>query len=79
MIGYDDHLLLDEDSLYSRDDVCRISIGRCAAVAALNQDKRDPPADLARADKLAAAGHNSPFEHVAQAMDPPGRVDAVRN
>ena len=72
VIGYDDHLLLDEDSLYSRDDVCRISIGRCAAVSYLNQDKRDPPADLARADKLAAAGHNSPFEHVAQAMDREG-------
>ena len=66
--GFDDGLLRDPDSLYSGDDVCRISIGRCAAVSYLNQDKRDPPADLARADKLAAAGHISPFEHVAQAL-----------
>lgn len=53
---------------YGLDEICRISIGRCAAVSYLNQDKRDPPADLARADKLASAGHMSPFEHVAQAM-----------
>ena len=53
---------------YSLEYVCRISIGRCAAVSYLNQDKRDPPADHARADKLASAGHMSPFEHVAMAM-----------
>jgi len=53
---------------YSLDGMCRISIGRCAAVSYLNQDKRDPPADIARADKLATAGHNSPFEHVAMAL-----------
>jgi hypothetical protein len=63
--GYDAPECLLE---YSLDEVCRISIGRCAAVSYLNQDKRDPPADLARADKLAAAGHMSPFEHVAQAL-----------
>ena len=53
---------------YDENQICRISMGRCAAVSYLNQDKRDPPADLARADKLAAAGHMSPFEHVAQAL-----------
>jgi hypothetical protein len=53
---------------YGADAICRISVGRCAAVSYLNQGKQDPPADLARADKLAAAGHMSPFEHVAQAM-----------
>jgi thymidylate synthase ThyX len=53
---------------YSMESVCRISIGRCAAVSYLNQDKRDPPADHARADKLASAGHMSPFEHVAMAL-----------
>ena len=53
---------------YDTDEVCRISIGRCAAVSYLNQDKRDPPADTARAEKLATAGHMSPFEHVAEAM-----------
>jgi thymidylate synthase ThyX len=50
------------------DEVCRVSIGRCASVSYLNQDKKDPPADIARADKLAVAGHMSPFEHVAQAL-----------
>ena len=63
--GYDGEelrLVLDEEGR------CRVSVGRCAAVSYLNQDKRDPPADLARADKLAVAGHMSPFEHVAQAM-----------
>lgn len=54
------------------DEVCRISIGRCAAVSYMNQNKRDPPADLERADKLAAAGHMSPFEHVAQALTADG-------
>jgi len=63
--GYDGHDLHAE---HGENTVCRISIGRCAAVSYLNQDKRDPPADLARADKLAAAGHMSPFEHVAQAL-----------
>ena len=53
---------------YELNSVCRISVGRCAAVSYLNQDKRDPPADLARTDKLAAAGHMSPFEHVAMAL-----------
>lgn len=66
--GYDEDLLRDPESLYGVDDVCRVSIGRCAAVSYLNQDKRDPPEDLARAGKLAKAGHMSPFEHVAQAM-----------
>ena len=58
----------EEELLQSGHDECRVSIGRCAAVSYLNQDKRDPPADIARAEKLAAAGHMSPFEHVAQAM-----------
>lgn len=64
--GFDQDELLRAD--HSEDAVCRVSVGRCAAVSYLNQDKRDPPADLARADKLADAGHMSPFEHVAQAM-----------
>jgi Thymidylate synthase complementing protein len=50
------------------DALCLISSGRCAAVSYLNQDKRDPSGDIARADKLAAAGHMSPFEHIAQAL-----------
>lgn len=63
--GFD---LVECRSAYDEDSLCCISIGRCAAVSYLNQDKRDPPADIARADKLAAAGHMSPFEHVAQAL-----------
>lgn len=49
-------------------DICLISVGRCAAVSYLNQDKRDPQADLVRAAKNLKAGHMSPFEHVAQAL-----------
>jgi len=49
-------------------DLRLISVGRCAAVSYLHQDKRDPEADIARAKKILAAGHMSPFEHVAQAM-----------
>lgn len=45
-----------------------VSVGRCAAVSYLNQDKRDPAADQARAEKNLAAGHMSPFEHVAFAL-----------
>ena len=46
----------------------RISVGRCAAVSYLNQDKRDPEGDLGRMSKMRQAGHMSPFEHVAQAL-----------
>jgi thymidylate synthase ThyX len=63
--GYDEMAVVME---HGSDALCRVSVGRCAAVSYLNQDKRDAVADLARADKLAAAGHMSPFEHVAQAM-----------
>jgi hypothetical protein len=61
----------DQDDLgkgFTIEEICKVSIGRCAAVSYLNQDKRDPPADLARADKLEKSGHMSPFEHVAQAL-----------
>ena len=72
--GFDEGAIVAEygDSMAGADTLCRISIGRCAAVSYLNQDRRDPPADLARADKLAAAGHMSPFEHVAQALTEDG-------
>ena len=72
--GYDDGDIRLMATKYGEDAICRVSIGRCAAVSYLNQDKRDPPADLARTDKLAAAGHMSPFEHVAQAMTEDGWV-----
>lgn len=63
--GYDEEAVCAE---HGPNAVCLVSIGRCAAVSYLNQDKRDPPADIARAEKLASAGHMSPFEHVAQAL-----------
>lgn len=63
--GHDEYEVVDE---YGSDALCRVSVGRCAAVSYLNQDKRDPPADIARAEKNLTAGHMSPFEHVAQAL-----------
>jgi hypothetical protein len=53
---------------YREADISLISVGRCAAVSYMNQDKRDAPGDLARAHKNLKAGHMSPFEHVAQAL-----------
>jgi thymidylate synthase ThyX len=46
----------------------RLSVARCARVSYLTHDGvHDPEADLALAGRLAAAGHWSPFEHVAMA------------
>jgi hypothetical protein len=68
--GYDEEQIRQEYAGVEDFDglLCRVSIGRCAAVSFLNQDKRDPPADLARAGKMTDNGHMSPFEHVAQAL-----------
>jgi hypothetical protein len=55
-----------------RDDMklVAVSVGRCARVSTLTQDgKRDPDADIALAARLSAAGHLSPFEHVACVPD----------
>lgn len=67
------HLPLVEDyddlvaSGFSADDICLISVGRCARVSYLTHDgKRDPKADIDLARKLQSAGHMSPFEHVAR-------------
>ena len=49
-------------------DYCLISAGRCAAVSYLNQGKRDPEADIDRANRILASGHMSPFEHQCRAM-----------
>lgn len=52
---------------FSNADIAMISAGRCAAVSYLNHDKvRAPKDDLARAHKMVANGHMSPFEHVAK-------------
>ncbi len=67
--------LEDRDQIVMKDWL-RVSTGRCARVSYLNHDgKRDPAADIALHDRLAAQtpGHWSPFEHVAQA-----RSDIVR-
>lgn len=46
-----------------------MSAGRCARVSYLTHDgKRDIEADIALAKRLQAAGHMSPFEHIAQAL-----------
>lgn len=52
---------------HRRQQLCKISIGRCARVSYLTHDgKRDPQADIDLCDKLLSSGHMSPFEHVAR-------------
>jgi len=51
------------------EDIVKISAARCARVSYLTHDgKYDKVADITLCDRLAASGHWSPFEHVAQAM-----------
>ena len=66
-VSFDDESAL-HDPKWTSLDYCLISAGRCAAVSYLNQDKRDPEADIARANKVLSAGHMSPFEHQCRAM-----------
>lgn len=66
----------DEDGLAFNDrdpgalpqaDLIKASIGRCARVSYLTHDgKCDLDADIRLHDQLLAAGHMSPFEHVAR-------------
>lgn len=59
--------LLEEG--YTTNELCLISVGRCARVSYLTHNgTREPKLDIELALKLQAAGHMSPFEHVAQAM-----------
>lgn len=54
----------------SIDDLCLVSVGRCARVSYLTHDgKRDPKADIELANRLMVSGHMSPFEHVATPLD----------
>jgi thymidylate synthase ThyX len=54
---------------YTLEQICKISIGRCARVSYLTHDgKRDSKADLKLFDRLASSGHMSPLEHVATPM-----------
>lgn len=51
------------------EEMCKISVGRCARVSYLTHDgKRDFMADIELANKLVNSGHMSPFEHVARPM-----------
>lgn len=60
---------------FTTDEICRISVGRCARVSYLTHDgDRDPIADIQLADRLKASGHMSPFEHVATPILGPGPV-----
>lgn len=50
--------------------LAKISAGRCARVSYLTHDgRRDLDADRHLADRLQAAGHMSPFEHVACVLE----------
>lgn len=55
-------------------DLIKLSTGRCARVSYLTHEgKRDPAADIALHDRLAASGHWSPFEHAARVQLDPAR------
>lgn len=57
------------NSGFSMNEICRISVGRCARVSYLTHDgKRDPRADIELCSKLQSSGHMSPFEHVARPL-----------
>lgn len=62
--------LSTEPALIGRDDLLKVSVGRCARVSYLTQDGRqDPAADAQLHDRLLTSGHMSPFEHVATPAD----------
>jgi thymidylate synthase ThyX len=63
-----DYNVLANDG-YTRDQLCLISVGRCARVSYLTHDgKRNPEADIELANRLSNSGHLSPFEHTARPM-----------
>lgn len=56
----------DGDERLTIDARIKASVGRCARVSYLTHDgERDVAADIGLHDRLMAAGHMSPFEHVA--------------
>jgi thymidylate synthase ThyX len=60
-------------------DVCKVSVGRCARVSYLTHDgKRDPKADIELCERLAKSGHMSPMEHVATPMTRDQAVKILR-
>lgn len=53
--------------IFDTETAKKVSAGRCARVSYLTHDGiRDPQADIELCEKLAAAGHMSPLEHVAR-------------
>lgn len=62
-------LIQDDERTLPEDELCKISVARCARVSYLTHDgKRDHAKDLDLYEKLlggGANGHWSPFEHVA--------------
>lgn len=63
----EDEAVLRHDSNFSEEELCLVSVGRCARVSYLTHDgRRDPMADIELARRLKSSGHMSPFEHVAQ-------------
>jgi hypothetical protein len=66
--GYDEPELRENG--HTEDELCLISIGRCARVSYLTHDgQRDPKADIALPkSRLIPSGHMSPTEHPLQAM-----------
>lgn len=62
-----DQILRRADDMEGWHTLARISAARCARVSYLTHEgKRDIDADLALVDRLASAGHMSPFEHAAR-------------
>ena len=58
----------DRDAL-TAEDLCRVSVARCARVSYLTHDRRrDIAADLDLYRRLSEGMHMSPFEHVAEAL-----------
>jgi len=65
--GTENRVLINDIRNYLR----KVSVGRCARVSYLTHDgKRDIEKDIELHDRLVNSGHWSPFEHVAQPVDP---------
>ena len=72
-------LIFLEDTDIALADRIKLSVARCARVSYLTHDgRRDPEADLALHDRLAASGHWSPFEHAAEASPFPNYIGNFR-
>lgn len=64
------HAVMEQTSLPMPEVMVRVAIARCARVSYLNfEGKDDYYADIRLFDRLSEAGHMSPFEHVAVAMN----------